>query len=185
MSLYPSMEGLTIGKEAEAQKNLENAVIAAAANSPPGASVSYGDLATSFLGIDLSRVVYDDFGNPHYVDSTKPSAIVHKPSHSVVPFQPAGAIVPIDPVTVTQQVHELYLQKDKRGLLGIQLKAMDAGVFITYVECDSPAAIAGLRFGDQVLKIDDEYMAGKKGKNVMKFVRKKCGEIVTMVIRDR
>nr|CDS34062.1 syntenin [Hymenolepis microstoma] len=188
MSLYPSIESLTIGKEAVAQKNLENAVIAAA-NSSSGTSVNYGDLATTFLGIDLSRVAYDDFGNPYYLDSSKSTAvnntIVPKPNCSVVPVQSAGGIVPKDPVTVSQHVREVCLQKDERGLLGIQLKDLDSGVFIVYVESDSPAAFAGLRFGDQVLKIDDEYMAGKKGKKVMKFVKKRCGETVTLVIRDR
>lgn len=188
MSLYPSIETLTIGKEAVAQKNLENAVMAAASCSPE-TSVNYGDLATTFLGIDLSKVAYDDFGNPYYLDSPKSTAvnntIVTKPSCSIVTVQSAGAIVPKDPVTVSQHVREVRLQKDKRGLLGIQLKDLDSGVFIVYVEADSPAAFAGLRFGDQVLKIDDEYMAGKKGKKVMKFVKKKCGETVTFVIRDR
>ncbi|VDO04247.1 unnamed protein product [Rodentolepis nana] len=188
MSLYPSIESLTIGKEAVAQKNLENAVIAAV-SSAPEASVSYGDLATTFLGIDLSRVAYDDFGNPYYLDSSKSTAennaITTRPCGSIVPVQAAGAIVPRDSITVSQNVREVRLQKDKRGLLGIQLKNLDSGVFIVFVESDSPAAVAGLRFGDQVLKIDEEYMAGKKGKKAMTFVKKRCGETVTLVIRDR
>ncbi|KAM7532663.1 hypothetical protein Aperf_G00000012616 [Anoplocephala perfoliata] len=185
MSLYPSLEALTIDKEVTAQEHLANAVLEAASSGSSQGAASYSALASEYLGIDLSKVSYDEFGNPHFRDSPNLSAVVSVGDKSIVPAPRIDGIVPKDPVQVSQQVREISVKKNDKGFLGLQLRNQDVGVFITYVEDSSPAAKAGLRFGDQVLKVGDKCVAGMKGKEVMNIIRRKCGSTVSFVIRDR
>ena len=59
------------------------------------------------------------------------------------------------------------------------------GVFIAFVHKGSPAALAGLRFGDQILQINNETLAGYDTDKVMKILKKAAAERITMAIRDR
>ena len=59
------------------------------------------------------------------------------------------------------------------------------GVFIAFVHKDSPAALAGLRFGDQILQINEDNVAGWDTDKVMKRLKKIDGSRITMAIRDR
>ncbi|KAL5107739.1 Syntenin-1 [Taenia crassiceps] len=158
MSLYPSLEALTIGKEVDAQNKLATTLMSTpVASNPTGGGVNYALLASEFLGLDLSLITYDEYGNAFY--GRQPDA--------------------------DAAVREVTVRKSGKGLVGLQLRDQDCGVFITYVECDSPAAEAGLRFGDQVLKIDSQYTAGMTGKEAMNFIKRSCGQTVNIIIRDR
>lgn len=192
MSLYPSLEALLIDKEVKAQENLINQIAEASTSQDPQVAANYNALAGKYLGIDLSKVTYDEYGNPHYNETS--SSFSEDQNTAVVPIQSAGPIiaaqsmgeiVPSDPVTVSQGVREIYIRKNSKGYVGLQLKNQDAGVFVVYVEDESPAALAGLRFGDQILKVQDKYVAGMKGKEVMNFISNKCGETFSIAIRDR
>lgn len=57
---------------------------------------------------------------------------------------------------INHGVREVVLCKDQRGKVGLRLEALNKGVFVVLVEKDSPASLVGLRFGDQVLSINDE-----------------------------
>ena len=185
MSLYPSFEGLTIGKEVVAQNKLATTLMStpAAAASSSG-SVNYASLASEFLGLDLSLISYDEYGNPCYGGQPSYGAVVPS-GGSAVALPSPGAVVRKDPIEVSQGVREITMTKNSKGYLGLQMRNQDSGVFITFVEMDSPAAVAGLRFGDQVLKIDSKFTAGMSDKEAMKYIKKECGKTVTIVIRDR
>ena len=43
--------------------------------------------------------------------------------------------------------------KDGSGKVGVSFFAESKGVFVCYVKTGSPAAMAGLRFGDQILQV--------------------------------
>ncbi|BHF77991.1 hypothetical protein SprV_0602110100 [Sparganum proliferum] len=188
MSLYPSFEGLTIGKEVDAQNRFAETLISSAGQTPSGdLRANYGELAMNFLGLDLSRVVYDDFGNAIYSDPSGPgTAVVPAPGTAVTPVQPSacGPLVKRNPAIVTNAVRELTLHKDKKGRLGIQLRDLDAGVIVSYVECEGAAAMGGLRFGDQVLSINGVVVAGFSGRKAMDLVKHSPSDVV-FVIRDR
>ena len=63
---------------------------------------------------------------------------------------------------------------------------MNTGVFICLVIDGSPAARAGLRFGDQILQIDGKDMAGLNVKEVHGiFTKKKDGDSTLLAVRDR
>jgi len=59
------------------------------------------------------------------------------------------------------------------------------GVFVSFVHANSPAALVGLRFGDQILQINGENVAGWDTDKVLKVLRKAAPERITMAIRDR
>ena len=59
------------------------------------------------------------------------------------------------------------------------------GIFIAFVHKNSPASMAGLRFGDQILQINNENVAGWDMDKCMKFLKKAAADRITMAIRDR
>ena len=70
--------------------------------------------------------------------------------------------------------------------LFMQVRAMNTGVFVCLVMDGSPAARAGLRFGDQILQIDGQDMAGMSVDKVHSiFKKKKAGESFLLAVRDR
>jgi syntenin-1 len=62
---------------------------------------------------------------------------------------------------------------------------IDKGVFVSFVWKDSAAALAGLRFGDQILQIDGESVAGWDNSKTLKFLSKANPAKVTFAVRDR
>ena len=58
-------------------------------------------------------------------------------------------------------------------------------MFIAFVHKNSPASMAGLRFGDQILQINNENVAGWDMDKCMKLLKKAAPERITMAIRDR
>jgi syntenin-1 len=50
-------------------------------------------------------------------------------------------------------VREVVVCKDGSGKVGVSFFAESKGVFVCYVKTGSPAAMAGLRFGDQILQV--------------------------------
>ncbi|XP_074002495.1 syntenin-1 isoform X4 [Numenius arquata] len=53
------------------------------------------------------------------------------------------------------------------------------------VQANSPASLAGLRFGDQVLQINGENCAGWSSDKAHKVLKQASGERISMIIRDR
>lgn len=54
---------------------------------------------------------------------------------------------------VTNGIRELILCKDADKKVGLRVRDINKGVFVSIVVKDSPAALAGLRFGDQVCNL--------------------------------
>ena len=50
-------------------------------------------------------------------------------------------------------VREVILCKDAKGKCGISMYSVNKGVFVCFVQKGSPAAMAGVRFGDQILTV--------------------------------
>lgn len=56
---------------------------------------------------------------------------------------------------------------------------------MAHVTRNSPAALAGLRFGDQILDINNETLAGYSSDKVHKILKKANPERIELVVRDR
>merc|ERR1719228_320489 len=57
---------------------------------------------------------------------------------------------------IKQGVRPVILCKDGKGKIGLRIKAINKGIFVAHVTGGSPAAMGGVRFGDQILQIDNE-----------------------------
>lgn len=65
------------------------------------------------------------------------------------------------------------------------MKAINNGIFICVVIDKSPAALAGLRFGDQILQINDVNVAGFSMEKVHGIFKKAPVNGIKVVVRDR
>ncbi|CAI5646596.1 unnamed protein product [Oreochromis niloticus] len=61
----------------------------------------------------------------------------------------------------------------------------DNGVFVQLVQANSPAALAGLRFGDQVLQINGQNCAGWSADKAHKALKAASETRIELVVRDR
>lgn len=75
--------------------------------------------------------------------------------------------------------------KDKNGEVGIRVHAIDNGIFICWVNANSPAATAGLHFGDQILNINSTSVAGYTMKQVHQIIRNASVNNIQFIVRDR
>lgn len=72
----------------------------------------------------------------------------------------SGQTLGLQRAQVTHGIRQLIMCKDKDGRVGLRVKAVDNGIFVTLVIDKSPAAITGLRFGDQILELNGTSVAG-------------------------
>lgn len=59
------------------------------------------------------------------------------------------------------------------------------GIFVSVVVQDSPAAKAGMRFGDQILQINDVFVTGMGVDKVNKIFRECPVNNINVIVRDR
>lgn len=59
------------------------------------------------------------------------------------------------------------------------------GLFVAFVQAGYPAALAGLRFGDQILQINGQTVAGWDNDKAHNFLKKADGQRIEMAVRDR
>jgi syntenin-1 len=97
----------------------------------------------------------------------------------------SGTSVGYHAAQVTHGIREVVLCKDKNDKVGMKVAAVNKGVFVVLVSKDSPAAMAGLRFGDQILQIDGENLAGYSMDKVHGMIRRSPVNGIRLVVRDR
>lgn len=82
-------------------------------------------------------------------------------------------------------IREVTLCKDAKGKCGVSFHSQSKGVFVCYVQNGSPASLAGLRFGDQVLQVNGETVAGYSEDKVCKVIKKASADKISLAVRDR
>merc|ERR1711890_199177 len=65
------------------------------------------------------------------------------------------------------------------------VKAIDKGIFVALVAKGSPAAMGGLKFGDQILQINNETVAGYTAEKVHAIFKKAGVNNIVLAVRDR
>ncbi|KAF4532756.1 hypothetical protein B566_EDAN007723 [Ephemera danica] len=160
MSLYPSLEDMKMDEMEQAQlrheaSQIEVAQDAAQSDSslpypvaPSSGSLSIYPALGDFMGYEITQEMVTT-----YAPQEQQQALVHA---STVPSGPSNM---------------LTLCKDQDGKIGLRLRAVNHGLFVCLVTKGSPAALAGLRFGDQILQINGQDMAGmsmEQGHKILK-----------------
>lgn len=191
MSAYPSLEDLEIDTMAKAQVQVaqQKAIIgnSAAALTAAGASGEAG-VVSSMYGELMGEL--DQWGG---LDISEAALAQYMPQEAVDSWKAAAPIVAITPkhdvgmarAEIQQGVRPVVLAKDAAGKFGVAVAAWDKGVFVAFVWKDSAAALAGLRFGDQILQINGESVAGWTASQTLTFLKKADGAKCTLAVRDR
>ncbi|NWW69845.1 SDCB2 protein, partial [Climacteris rufus] len=150
---------------------------------PAEPPVLYPNLAEleNYMGLALSSEEIQK--NLRSQDSTALSPAGHPPGQVVAPL--TGNSAGLRRAEIKPGVREIHLCKDERGKTGLQLKNVDQGIFVQLVKANSPAALVGLRFGDQVLQIDGRNCAGWSSDKAQRALKKANPEKIVMVVRDR
>ncbi|XP_018593273.1 syntenin-2 [Scleropages formosus] len=195
MSLYPSLEDLKVDKVLKAQAQFVQSTspaITEEASQPQAAS--YG---TSTAGLYPNLQELGD-----YMGLSLNSDEVQK-NLALVPVADSQVAVPsstglggmVRPVTgndvglrraeIRPGLREIILCKDESGKVGLRLRAIDNGIFIQLVQTNSPAALVGLRFGDQVLQINGQNCAGWTLDKAHKALKVAAEHRIELIVRDR
>lgn len=80
---------------------------------------------------------------------------------------------------------QLILCKDGDKKVGLRVQPVNNGIFVSLVAKNSPAAMAGLRFGDQILEINGKCVAGLSMEAVHDIIKKSPATGISFVVRDR
>jgi len=155
---------------------------------------------TEYMGLDLTpeflaanMPIVDSVPQPHSAPSTPSNAMaIPAPNEIAIPRATSGMIAPLSGnsvgllrAEVTHGIREVVLCKDGSGKIGLRVKDVSKGVFVALVQKDSPAALAGLRFGDQILNINGEIVAGYSVSKVHDIFKRLRGDRIVLAIRDR
>lgn len=140
-----------------------------------------------FMGLEITS----DMMSANNIVAVKSSNTVAVPSTSVA--TPAlGLIAPLSGQSsglrkgqVTQGIRELILCKGADGKIGLRCQAISKGIFVNLVQSGSPAALAGLRFGDQILQVNEVTVAGFSMDKVHSLFKKADVNGIRLVVRDR
>lgn len=186
MSLYPSLEDMVVAKHVEAQAHQEQQHHQQAIESgqiepnTPMSSSLYPSL-NDFMGLQLSHESIRQ-----NMPSTANQVIQYQsPSQQMVAPVTGNQNMALMRSEIKQGVRQIVACKDEKGKMGIRVQHINKGVFVSFVQSGSPAAIAGLRFGDQILQINGQNLAGYDRDKVMNFIKKQPAARIEINVRDR
>jgi syntenin-1 len=186
MSLYPSLEDMKVDHMAQAQ-----VAVAREQQGLPALSANPHSPLSGSLYSGLALSEFSDYGglqiDAQALERYMPRDVAQQVSNYQ---QPLASITPVQNVNaaraeVKQGVRMVILAKDGKGKVGLAVDSIDKGVFVSFVYKDSAASMGGMRFGDQILQINGETLAGWNAKKVMKFIDKAGAAAITFAIRDR
>lgn len=192
MSLYPSLEDMKLDQMATAQLKIMQSIpsqpppYSSQPVSPtaPGMYPSLGD----YMGLELSDSVIEQ-NMPEYsknqVALYQQQAVLPAGLNSQLVAPISGQSVGLLRAQVTNGVRQLILCKDKESKIGVRVKEINHGIFVCLVVDGSPAALAGIRFGDQILQINGQNVAGFSMEKVHKLFKEASVNGIQVVVRDR
>ncbi|XP_046405676.1 syntenin-1-like [Ischnura elegans] len=186
MSLYPSLEDMKVDQMYKAQVNhgsQGNSQVPQLALEATNSVALYPAL-NEFMGLELPSE-WNGQNNAVAVPQSHAPVVSggHTVSNMIAPI--SGQSQGLIRAQVSHGIREITLCKDANGKVGLRVKAISNGVFVCLVEKGSPAAIVGLRFGDQILSINGDNVAGYSMDQVHSIFRKADVNGIIVVVRDR
>jgi syntenin-1 len=137
------------------------------------------------MGMELSEALIRD-NMPEYLPHSQTGVVVPRSSFNVGMVGPLSGDSPgLVRAQVSHGVRQVVLCKDGEGKIGLKVKSVNKGVFVCLVAKDSPAALGGLRFGDQILQVNGENLAGYSSDKVHGILKKVSVNNIVMAVRDR
>ncbi|KAF3696504.1 Syntenin-1 Melanoma differentiation-associated protein 9 [Channa argus] len=196
MSLYPSLEDLKVDKVIKAQAQFAQTTTPmpaitegtyqpqSATAGMPGSSLypnleelgDYMGLALNSDEVQRNLALLPVANNQMAVPSSGVGGMVRPVT---------GADVGILRAEIRPGLREIILCKDQDRKVGLRLSAIDNGVFVQLVQANSPAALSGLRFGDQILQINGQNCAGWSADKAHKALKAAAETRIELVVRDR
>ncbi|XP_052128598.1 syntenin-1 [Frankliniella occidentalis] len=144
-----------------------------------------------YMGLDLSPEMIAQ-NMPEYGSSPVVTSTQLQPASATISSSRGGMVAPISGQSlglqraqVTHGIREMIVCKDAEGKVGLRVQTVNSGVFVCVVVKGSPAAMAGLRFGDQILQVNGIIVAGYTMDQVHKLFKDSPINGISVVVRDR
>lgn len=135
----------------------------------------------SYGGLDISPAALEAQMGSELAVATRSTSGSYQPLAAIT--QPGN--IGVARAAKKEGVRPVTLAKGPDGKIGIAPVAIDNGIFVGFVWKDSAAAMAGIRFGDQLLSINGESVSGWTAKQTIKCLGKQDTNGITLAIRDR
>uniref|UniRef100_A0A240PK72 PDZ domain-containing protein n=1 Tax=Anopheles epiroticus TaxID=199890 RepID=A0A240PK72_9DIPT len=103
---------------------------------------------------------------------------------SAVTVEP-GCSVRISRFPAANGIRELLVRKGEDDKIGVTVKRVEGKILICGVVRRSPAYLAGLRYGDELLSLEDEPLLGKELDRVAELIRKNVRNSIKLRTKDR
>lgn len=200
MSLYPTLEDMKVDQMVQAQVRHEQqhaitqggyppaqGAYPAAGTSYPSPQASESSLYPSlgdYMGLQLTQQFVQQ-NMPVVSQQMQVATVSHHPSQTMVAPITGNENKGLMRAEIKQGIREVVLCKDGEGKLGLRVRHVNNGLFVALVQKNSAAALAGLRFGDQILTINGQTMAGWDNDKAHNFIKKLDPQRITMAVRDR
>lgn len=190
--LYPTLEDMKVDQLQTAQANHEHAISGQTAalqypSQPPQysehPSAALYPALTEYMGMQLTPQVMQSM---QVVPSQGMAVGVRQNSQAQTQVAPiTGNNAGLARAEIKGGIREVILCKNQDGKLGVRLRHVNSGIFVAFVQAGCPAALAGLRFGDQILQINGQTVAGWDNDKVHNYLKKTDGARIEMAVRDR
>lgn len=187
MALYPSLEDMKVDQMVKAQQNAYAGSHAIAYSAQSESGVPYAEhghlypTLGDYMGLQLTPELFQDMAP----QANTQIAVSQGRSGQMQVAPITGANKGVMRAEIKQGIREVLLCKDEHGKIGLRLRHVNNGVFVALVQNGSPAAMAGLRFGDQILQIDNQSVAGWDNDKVHKYLKAANPQKICMAVRDR
>lgn len=206
MSLYPTLEDMQVSRTLQAQAKVSNSeeisinnceitnVLEITLQALPSAplppiqaadgSILYPALG-EYMGLELTpAMVAELMGNQQMVPHQN-QATTNNAYPSIV--APVSGLSPAASATLIQPgLRELIVQKGADKKVGVRVKEVNRGIFVCVVVKDSPAALAGLKFGDQIVQVNGTTVLGFSDDKFHSLLDKSAKDKpISLIIRDR
>jgi syntenin-1 len=192
--LYPTLEDMRVDHLQTAQVNHERAITGSAplqyphptsaevpSNAQTGAAL-YPSLS-DYMGLSITPQMVHDM---QVVPSQGLQVGVRQTQSGQTQIAPiTGNNLGLARAEIKSGIREVILCKDQDGKLGLRIRHVNNGLFVAFVQSGSPAALAGLRFGDQILQINGNTVAGWDNNKAHTFLKKADGQRIEVAVRDR
>jgi len=183
MGLYPTLEDMTVANAVNAQQAQQQQQ-QHQHNMIQNHNTPYPVLAPGARPDDPPSANY--WNNSQTSQALQP---VQASSSAVANYSSApvsGQMVGIKRAEIKDGLRMVHICQDpETKKFGLKLKSIDAGIFVSLVSSESPAALVGIRFGDQIVQIDGENLAGKSSDKALKLLKKANPQRCEIVLRDR